>query len=150
MKYIFSTLVIMLLTVTLGLARWAFIPLEQLVQESDLIVIGALTDVKEHTENEIEHGRGVITVDKVLWGNVKAGEKLNLTWENAVGIVCPRIDHKDNQQKKAIWLLTVEKNNGVKADYPGRFVELTQKEEILKLIKQNKAVVSKNISLFKL
>jgi hypothetical protein len=144
MKHTLFALLLVLLTVTFSFARWALIPLDKLIEDSDLIVIGTLNNVKEHSEKDVDYGKGTIIVDEILWQNKEIGTKLKLTWENPTGIACPRVDHKDSQGKKAIWLLKVEQNNIVKADYPGRFVELDQKEEVLKLIKQTKEALSKN------
>lgn len=116
-------------------AKWAFIPIEQLVQKSDIVVVGTLRDVSESSKGEVDYSGGNIVVDETLLGNVKAGEKLKLVWQNASGLVCPRVEHRQNQSIKGVWLLTRDKHGKVRADYPLRFVPLEKKAEVIELLK---------------
>ena len=49
--------------------------LASVIKESDLIVVGTLDEVKEHTKNGIDYGQGVIVVHKVLRGIVQKDKK---------------------------------------------------------------------------
>ncbi|HEU4391451.1 MAG TPA: hypothetical protein VFV34_26865 [Blastocatellia bacterium] len=112
-------------------ARWVFIPLEALVQDSDLIVVGTLRGVSEHTEGDIDYGQGAIIVDDVLWGNAAPGDLLILKWGNGAGVVYPMLSHKNNENKRGIWLLTVDDGATVSANWRDRFVPLSQTRNVL-------------------
>jgi hypothetical protein len=114
-------------------AMWAAVPLEELVQESDLIVVGTLRDVSEHTADGRDYGEGRIVVREVIWGRVSPGDSLLLKWENSSAIVCPRVEHKYNEGEEGIWLLTRD-GEAVAANYPGRFVELKERGAVLKAL----------------
>ncbi len=113
---------------------WGFVPLEKLVGGSDFVVVGTLTDVVEFSVLMNDYGRGVITVDEVLWGRMAPGQKLVLAWRNDSSVLCPRIEHGYCQNTRGIWLLTFTDTGHVRADYPGRFVDLSRKEEVLALL----------------
>lgn len=110
---------------------WARVPTEDLVRDSNLIVVGTLQQVSEYSDGEIDYRQGVIVVHEVLWGDARAGERLTLKWQNLSGLVCPRVEHDGNENVKGVWLLTLDTgDNSVRADYPGRFVELEKQTEV--------------------
>ena len=127
-------------------AKWGFVPLDELVRDSDLIVIGTLQSISEYSKEDTDYGEGMISIEKVLSGNVKtingfplkAGDGVQLKWHNLSMIACPRVEHKWSENKKEIWLLTVENDKTVRADYPGRSMSLDNLAEVKKnLQKQN-------------
>src|SRR5262245_21111122 len=124
MKRFLIILIILLGLPALSLAKWAWIPLKDLICDSDLIVIGTLSSVNEYSKDGIDYGQGVITVDETIWGAVNPGEALTLKWDNPSEIVCPRVEHRHHAEKKGIWLLKLSSDREVRADYPVRFVEL--------------------------
>ena len=136
-KYSLILLSIICLPVS-SFARWAFIPLEQLVQDSDFIIVGTLSDVSHWSTNGIDYGRGTISVDEVIWGEVTAGELFTLKWQNETGLICPRVEHKEREGHKGIWLLTRGPGTGVRADYPLRFVELKQRDLVERALVEKK------------
>src|SRR5262245_52664944 len=119
---------------TLSLAKWAFIPLKDLVCDSDLIVIGTLSSVNEYSKEGIDYGQGMITVEETIWGAVNPGEALTLKWDNVSDVVCPRVEHRLHEDKKGIWLLKLSPDGSVRADYPVRFVELDRQEKVTKIL----------------
>lgn len=123
-----------------GSAMWARVPLEELVQESDLIVIGTLRDVTEHTTDETDYGVGRIEVREVIWGNASAGDSLALKWDNANGIACTRVEHRHNANVEGIWLLT-RVGDAVQANYPGRFVELSERKQVERSLRNSPVVL---------
>ena len=137
-------------------AKWGFVPLDELTKDSDLIVVGTLQSVSEYTENDMDYGEGYIVVEKVIFGNVKnadgfslkAEDNLQLKWRNKSFIACPRIEHKYSENKKEIWLLTVEGDGTVRADYPGRSRSLEELREIKKLLRSMKGFnkISKTVN----
>jgi hypothetical protein len=119
------------------LSRGIIIPLPQAVKDSDLIIVGTLRHVSEETRGAIDYGSGELTVDEVLRGNVEAGQKLDLAWENNSGIICPRINHRDDEGKQRIWLLKLRPDAKVAADNPGRYVSIEKKEDVLRLLRNS-------------
>lgn len=119
-----------------SIASWALVPLDELVQDCDIIVVGTLTDVTEHSLNGTDFGQGTILIDEVVWGAASAGESLVLKWQNASELICPRVEHRQNQGKKALWLLMLEDDGVVRANYPGRFVDLSKRSEVEQILRE--------------
>lgn len=117
-------------------AEWALVPLEDLVSDSDLIVVGTLRDVEESSHDGVDYGQGTIEVREVLWGQIKAGDKLTLKWQNSSAIICPRVEHRGNAGEKGVWLLTKGDKGSVEADYPGRFVNLSERKRVENLLRR--------------
>jgi hypothetical protein len=124
---------------------WALIPLDVLVQDSDFIIVGTLRDVSHWSTKGVDYGRGVVTVDEVIWGEVTAGELFTLKWQNESGLICPRVEHKEREGQKGIWLLTSGPGTGVRADYPWRFVEL-EKRDLVERALVEKKVCTRSLS----
>jgi hypothetical protein len=72
---VLSIILLVLFLASVCFAEWADIPLKDIIKESDLIVVGTLDEVKEHTKNGIDYGQGVIVVHKVLRGIVQKDKK---------------------------------------------------------------------------
>jgi hypothetical protein len=115
-------------------ASLVWIPLKDLVCDSDLIVVGTLSSVNEYSKDGIDYGEGVITVDETIWGGVNPGETLTLKWSNDSETICPRVEHGQHAEKKGIWLLTLLSDGEVRANYPERFVELDRKEKVMRIL----------------
>jgi hypothetical protein len=113
---------------------WTTISLESAVKKSDIIVIGTLRNVSEETHDGIDYGTGEITVDEVLRGKARPGEKLVLKWQNESNVMCPRVEHEDDSNKQLIWLLTITRDQNVAADNPGRVAVLEKKQRVIELI----------------
>lgn len=137
-------------------AMWASVPLDELVKDSDLIVIGTLRSVSEYSKDNTDYGKGTIVIENVIAGNVKTdadlplkfGDKLQLKWQNSSFIACPRVEHKGNENEKGIWLLTINDEQSVAANYPGRFVSIENLSEIKKYLRRATASkVSKKIAI---
>src|SRR5690242_14831196 len=99
MKYALITLVLIAVLPAPSFARWVPIPLIELVQDSDLIVIGTLTDVREYSDKGMDYGNGTIQVEEVIWGNITKGQNLALLWANRTDIVCPRVEHRGHENQ---------------------------------------------------
>ena len=115
---------------------WTTISLESAVKTSDIIVIGTLRNVSEETHDGIDYGTGEITVDEVLRGKARPGEKLVLKWQNESNVMCPRVEHEDDSNKQLIWLLTITQDQNVAADNPGRVAVLEKKQRVIELIRE--------------
>ncbi|HKA17687.1 MAG TPA: hypothetical protein VKN18_05165 [Blastocatellia bacterium] len=119
-------------------AMWAYISTEELVQDSDLIVVGTLDNVTEYSKNGIDFAQGTITVEEAIWGTASPGSILTLKWQNESDLVCPRVEHRHNQKKSGIWLLNVQNDGVVQANYPGRFVDLSERTTVEQGLVRNK------------
>jgi len=108
--------------------------LETLVERSDFIAVGSLSDVLEFSKWRTDYSRGIITVEKVLWGKVKPGEKLVLAWRNRTGEKVWRLEHEKWQNTTAIWLLTFDQKGYVRADWPSRARDVKDQKQILKIL----------------
>ena len=115
-------------------------PIETLVQMSDIIVVGTLRDVKEHTADDVDYGRGRIVVREVIWGDVSPGDALLLKWQNGSGVICPRVDHDGNADEEGVWLLTRD-DDAVRADNPGRFVKLSERRKVEQALARSPVVL---------
>lgn len=114
-------------------AKWANISTEELVEKSDLIVIGTLDNVRHWSDNGIDYGQGDIKIEQVLWGDPGQHAELRLVWQNESNVMCPRLEHGNWAKKKGIWMLTRGKKGTFLANYPGRYVPLDQEDEIVRL-----------------
>lgn len=150
MKNLFIAFFIVLASSYNSFAKWGYVSLDELVKDSDLIIIGTLQEVSEYTKNDVDYGEGFILVEEIVFESpenskgftLKPKDKLQLKWQNNSFIACPRISHKHSKNKKEIWLLTIEFDGTVWANYPGRSRSLEDLKEIEKLLgrlKKNKA-----------
>lgn len=137
---IFLPLLALLCLPATALASWAHVPVETLVQESDVIVVGTLRDVSEYTADETDYGRGRIEVREVIWGRVSPGDSLQLRWSNSTHVVCPRVEHQGNANKEGIWLLTGD-GETYRADYPGRFVDKSGRKQVERALANSPVVL---------
>ena len=119
------------------LSRGIIIPLPQAVKDSDLIIVGTLRHVSEEPRGGTDYGAGELTVDEVLRGNAEAGQQLDLAWKNNSGVICPRINHQDDQGKQRIWLLKLRPDGKVAADNPGRYVAVEKRADVLSLLRDS-------------
>lgn len=146
MKTLFTACFIILSFSFNCFAMWALISTDELVKESDLIVIGTLQSVSKYTKDNVDYSEGKIVVEKVISGYVKTteglplklGDKIKFKWQASTLIVCPRLDHSGNENEKGIWLLEVESDGTVSADYPRRFNSLDEMSEIKKILRKIK------------
>jgi hypothetical protein len=130
------SILLLLLLPMVAAAEWIVISLEGAVRTSDLIVIGTLHNVSEETKDGIDYGTGKITVDEVLSGKAEPGQELTLVWQNESNVMCPRVEHRGDQNKQFIWLLTSKPEDKVAADNPGRVAPVEKRERVLELLRE--------------
>ena len=106
-------------------AIWVHVPFEELVLRSDAALIGTLSSVDEHTEGGIDYGKGLLLVEKVVSGTLTLGDELVLRWSNESDLDCPRVEHRSHAGVRALWLVTLEVDGTIRADYPRRFLPLS-------------------------
>jgi hypothetical protein len=139
MRYALLLLMLLSLPATAS-AKWGYVPLEELVRESDIIVAGTLRDVREHTADAVDYGEGRVVVREVVWGNVSPGDSLTLRWSNPSGVACPRVEHRHSADEEGLWLLTRD-GEAVRADYPGRFVQLSKRQLVEAALRDSPVVL---------
>lgn len=140
-RVILLLIVIACLPISLS-ASHVMVPLDELVQDSDLIIVGTLNAVFEHSIKGIDYGEGTITIEEVIWGQATPGEPLLLKWQNRSIVVCPRVEHRHNANKSGVWLLTSDGGGVVRANYPGRLVDLSQRAKVERLLLEKKVCIS--------
>lgn len=120
-------------------AKLMFVPLEEAVKNSDLIVIGTLKGISEKDEAGTIYGKGEIFVEEFIAGNVrtaenlplKTGDKLQLNYiEN---FACVMGSHKRIENEKGIFLLTLDDNGEIQSE---DFRSLENLAEIKNLLKK--------------
>ena len=148
MKRIVLTLAFIAFLSTPSSALWREVPIEELVQDSDLIVVGTLDNVSGYSKNGFDFAQGTITVEEVIWGTARPGDHLTLKWQNESGVVCPRVEHHQNQKKSGIWLLNVQNDGVVQANYPWRFVDPSEGTKVEQGLVKNKVRLRANQVFF--
>lgn len=108
---------------TVCLGGWIHIPKSELVQTSDLIVIGTLERTHRHRDGRWIHGAGEIVAEEVIWGACEPGDTLDLRWLDVKNVVCPRVAHEEREGRRLLWLLQEGDSSTVRADYPGRCLD---------------------------
>lgn len=113
-------------------AMWNSIPLDDVVRDSDVIVVGTLSDVGESSWAGWDFGNGTITVNDVLWGDAHVGDRLRLRWDNPSDLACPRVEHAPIAGVRCIWLLTRSRDGSVRADHPCRSISTESRAAVLR------------------
>lgn len=104
-------------------AKLAFIPLDELIKASDLIVIGTLTGISERSEDRVIHGTGEIVIEKVIAGDVTttkgfslaSGDRLQLNYIE--GFACVYGSHRRIENEKGIFLLTINDKQEIQYEH---------------------------------
>ena len=131
-----TCLAVLLVVVPTAFAEWALVPLVELLKKTDVIVVARLTAVRERTKKGVDYGSGTLSVTEVIRGGAKTGDKLRLEWSNSCELVCPRVEHGPYEGKTVIWLLQRSTNGAVRADYPGRVLDLKSRGVLDALLKK--------------
>ena len=78
-------------------------PLESLIEKSPIIVVASLENHKVSSKGDRDYESGNLIIYEVLKGDVKANQKLNLTWSNKKTVACPRI--RFDNDVKSLWFI---------------------------------------------
>jgi hypothetical protein len=109
-------------------------PLDVLVRNSDLIVIGTLHAASEIRKDRIDYGQGLIIVDDVIWGDAVLGKILSVTWKNPSDGECFRSYPLKNEGERGIWFLNLNGTGEIRAEQLDPFIELENRKEIERLL----------------
>ncbi len=113
MKNVTFAAIVLFLFACNSYARLMDIPLDEAVKDKDLIIVGALIETVEVSNNGETKGKGKIVVEQFISGNVetiqglslKQGDKLQLDYiEN---FACVMGSHRRIENEKGIFLLTL-------------------------------------------
>src|SRR5262245_10358391 len=115
-------------------ARSPNLPLEDLVADSDLVVVGTLHNVVEHSTGGRDYGRGILTVSNSLCGRAMPVDRPTLCWSNLSAFSCGRVEHRQDEGRERLWLLTWRDGATVCADYPRRTLEADAQPEVARLL----------------
>jgi len=128
-------------------AEWANIPTASLAADSDLIVVAELSSHEAVERLDRTYESADLRVRRVIHGRVRAGEILRLQWDNETTIACPRVVHADAVGRTHVWLLKFAAHSTVRADYPGRRIDLTRfaVEGALREIRNHKPLSSHRV-----
>jgi len=140
MKVLLSVCIIILAFVSNSFASLMFVPLDEGVKNSDLIIVGTLREISENETDSGTYGKGKIFVQQFIAGNVKtmkgfvlkAGDILELNYiEN---FSCVMGSHKRIENKKGIFLIKLTESGEIQSQDFRVIEDLT---EINKLLKKN-------------
>ncbi len=81
----------------------------------------------------MDYGQGTLVISKWLYGFPNKKNELLLKWEGVSYIICPRIEWHETQED-GIWLLKMESDGTVRANYPDRHVSLSELDNLKPLI----------------
>jgi hypothetical protein len=141
MKKSVRCIVFLLLASSTLRATWASIPLKELVEDSDLIVIGTLHSANEDGDGI---GQGYVSVEQIISRDLgdsylttagrrlAIGDNLRIKW--ADNWACAAGMHMSRVGKKGIWLLKVDGEGAAQAGYPGRFRPVSDSNQIDRLV----------------
>jgi hypothetical protein len=90
------------------------LPMRDLLRIADTVVVGRLGSVSEWSEDEREHGRGVIEVTDVIWGAAARGDTLVLEWSQYEA-PRPHRELSELLELDWIWLLSATAPGRVRA-----------------------------------
>lgn len=120
-------------------AKLVFIPLDELIKDNDLVIVGTLTEISQSSTDGVIRGTGEIVIEKVVAGNVKttegialkSGDRLQLNYKE--GFACVYGSHKRIENEKGVFLLTVNEQEEIQDE---NFLPLNRLLEIKKLLRK--------------
>ena len=107
-------------------------PMEAMVTNNNLIVVGTLTNVTMISTNGFDYSSGSILVHEVLKGP-SSTVPVRLSWRDISGMLCPRDPHPAHANSQFIWFLHTTNGVDATAEYHGA-QKLDRKSEVLKLL----------------
>lgn len=116
-------------------ASWADVPLDQVIEESDTVVVGEITRLGKPVKvNKRPFAVGVISVQATLKGT--AVKEVSLAWpDRGAGGIAMSTDLSYRKGQKGVWLLSKDKAQDFYwATYPKDYQRLEKRKEIEALI----------------
>ncbi len=143
MKNLFMAYLFILVFSTISFGKFLILPLEERIQNADLIVIGTLESVSARETYNFNYYQGNLVIEKIIFGNVKTTQGLQLTtkdklqvkWQNSNMVSC-RLMFAENYKK--IWFLQMDAEGNIESLTPSSTTSLDDIAEINKLLKKQK------------
>lgn len=113
------------------------ISVKELLFQTDVVVVGKLSNVKEWDVDDVRWGEGTIQVSEVLDGEVPLGKEITLRWSNPIyrsGVV----EFKDTGAMKFVWLLWKPRDGTFRARHSSCQSLFSTRDEIMKEIQKQK------------
>ena len=138
-----ATILVGFCTLHSAKAMWADVPLEKLVAENSVIIVGKSVEIKAAKLPNKKFDIALIKVSAILKNtlknkkqNIKVGDKISLGMPAAGGLmVSTAIRYKKGQE--GVWILEY-KDKKFWATYPKDYQALKQKDKITKIIQSQK------------
>ena len=127
-------------------AKANYVAPDDVVLDSDLIVVGTLSQVHEWTEDGTDYGVGRIDIQHVVVGDATNSESVTLTWDNPTDRICPRVSHGPMDQRLALWFLSVEVDGTVRAVSSRHALALDSPERLRSFLSELGDLRSRRIS----
>ena len=105
MKACSRALCVLLLLATNAPASWLEQPAASVIDHSDLVVVGTLTDTCFTLHGGTVDATGTLTLESTLAGPDNLGATVSVHWANFVGLVSPRLEHQQNLGVRCLWFL---------------------------------------------
>lgn len=123
------------------------IPLKQLIEESDVVLMGTLRSVSSYSIDNIEYSQGAIVIEEFISGNVetlegsslKMGDKIRLTWQNPSSKVNGRLELGGSENNQVIWILKVKNDGTVSSNYFWCYWSTGELQNVKNIIKETKS-----------
>ena len=105
MKAFSRALCVLLLLATNAPASWLAQPAAGVIDHSDLIVVGTLTDACFTLRDGTVDATGTLTLESTLAGPESTGATVSVHWANSVALVSSRLEHQQNLGVRCLWFL---------------------------------------------
>ena len=110
----------------------------ELLAQTDVVVVGRLTNVKEWSADKVDYGEGTIEVTESLLGALPDTKKVTLRWSNRQ-YTSGRLDFKETGKLEFVWLLWRAQDGTFRVRHSGQKAPLDQKKQIVEGIEKRKA-----------
>ncbi len=105
MKQSLRALFVLLLLSGTASASWLAQPAADLIDHSDLVLVGTLTDSCFTLHGGTVDANGTLTIESTLAGPDATGATVTVHWSNALGLVSPRLEHQQHLGLRCLWFL---------------------------------------------
>ena len=102
----------------------------QLLEQTDVVVVGKLSNVETWTVDDIDYGEGTILVSEALHGVAPQTKKVTLRWSNN-RFTSSTIEFKDTGKTEFVWMLWRARDGTYRAHHTARQAPLAKKAEIV-------------------
>ncbi|MDP0490675.1 MAG: hypothetical protein Q7Q71_06470 [Verrucomicrobiota bacterium JB023] len=130
--------VILMLQASIAQGYEIDLTVDQLLAESNVVVVGKLSKVKDWIEGDFARGEGFIEVSETLLGAIPRKKRLNLRWANRL-YRSGAVEFEDTGDEEFVWFLWRVKDGSFRARYSSCKAPLDEKTQILAAIKKRQA-----------